>query len=122
MRPSRARSWSRSALCAARPSRPAPQTPTRRPARSEKRTGCALEARRDAVVGGGFQPPVQICGRGERADHVGAAPSVVAREKREGGGRLGALAHALERLVLLEAQQLGEAVRLPRLVEQVAPE
>src|SRR5437899_2175830 len=111
---------------AAWPSRPTPQTATRRPASSSTRIEQPQVRVRHAVR---VPHPEQRVVRAQVATAAGETahdrvvpPVRVLAEVRHHRGALAHVAHAPERLVAPLATQLGEPVALRGVVEQVAPE
>src|SRR5262245_6034127 len=124
---------SRRAVCAANDliSRPAPQTPTAAPSRSENRTAVGQEGGGCGVFVGEREHACGIPhGVGNAGQHLGdeppddgvRRPPRVAREQPDRRDRLLVLTDALERLVPADAGQLGEPGEPALVVEQIAPE
>src|SRR5204862_4723062 len=98
----------RSAASAARPSRPAPQTATRRPRSASIRIEQRPQRFRNAVLARRRQPALEVELGGvegrldlapEARNQRVFAPLRPSRERGHGSARLAALAHALERLL-----------------------
>src|SRR5690606_36328855 len=122
---------SRKARHAARPSRPHPQSATRRPSSSEMRTLLLPQRCRDAMFfverqqrfDGQFRRIELRQDLAFEAAHQRVlAPSRSLHQRGHGGARIAAFADALERLVVLELQQRVVAGGMRRVVEQVAAE
>src|SRR5680860_496989 len=119
---------SATARAMARPSRPSPQIPTRRPSSSEKRTDDPIVPLRHGVLARAGQPGPDRPGigspdaGGERRDDRVPGPPGRRRGRAQGGARLVGLPHALERLLGVDAEDGAEARLLGGVVEEVRAE
>src|SRR5712671_4045329 len=120
---------SRRNLIAARPSRPSPHTATRREPRSATRIEHGhIPVRNSMGVPRPEQVPildrVSVPQRGEAlvqsAHHLVLPPVGMVSEVRHDAGALGGFSDAFEGLVILQAAQLGKAVALRLVVQNIA--